>query len=93
MCKRLFVFVCVCSRLLANFVGERQSIAQKDVCAIDARNSQLETAQVPQKPVFALPGCQWMSVSTFCMILWGLLVFACVCLSAFVNICLHLFAI
>ena len=45
-------------------MGERQSIAQKGVRAIDARNSQLEMAQVLQKPVFALPGCQQMSVNT-----------------------------
>ena len=45
-------------------MGERQSIAQKGVRAIDARNSQLETAQVLQKPVFALPGCQRRSVNT-----------------------------
>ena len=39
-------------------------IAQKSVRAIDARNSQLEVAQMLQKPVFALPGCQRMRVNT-----------------------------
>ena len=42
-------------------LGERQSIPQKGVRAIDARNSQPDMAQVP---VFALPGCQRMSVNT-----------------------------
>ena len=41
-----------------------QSIAQKDVRAIDAQNSQPQIAQVLQKPVFALPDCQRMSVNT-----------------------------
>ena len=45
-------------------MGERQSIAQKGVRAIDARNSKLEMAQMLQKPVFALPGCLRMSVNT-----------------------------
>ena len=45
-------------------VGEHQSIALKGVRAIDARNSQLEMAQMLQKPVFALPGCQRMNVNT-----------------------------
>ena len=45
-------------------MGERQSIAQKGVRAIDARNSQLEMAQTLQKPVFALPGCHRTSAST-----------------------------
>ena len=45
-------------------MGERQSIAQKGVRAIDARNWQLDMAQMLQKPVFALPGCQRMSVNT-----------------------------
>ena len=44
-------------------MGE-QSIAQKAVRAIDARNSQLEMGLMLQKPVFALPGCQRMSVNT-----------------------------
>ena len=37
-------------------MGECQSIAHKGVHAIDARNSQLEMAQVLQKRVFAFPG-------------------------------------
>ena len=45
-------------------LGERQSIAQKGVRAIDARNSWLEMAQMLQKPLFALPGCQRTSVNT-----------------------------
>ena len=45
-------------------MGERQSIAQKRVRAIEARNSKLEMAQMLQEPVFALPGCQRMSVNT-----------------------------
>ena len=46
-------------------LGERQSIAQKGVRAIDTpeiRSSKM--AQMPQKPVFAPPGCQRMSVNT-----------------------------
>ena len=39
-------------------MGKRQCITQKGLRAIDARNSQLEMAQVLQKPVFVLPGCQ-----------------------------------
>ena len=45
-------------------MGERQSIAQKGVCAIVARNPRLEMAQMLQKPVFVLPGFQQMSVNT-----------------------------
>ena len=45
-------------------VGERQSIAQKGVRAIAARNSQPEYGSMLQKPVFALLGCQRMSVNT-----------------------------
>ena len=55
-------------------LGECQSIAQKGVCAIDARNSQLENGSnaAKKKPVFALLGCQQMSVSTLLReILWG----------------------
>ena len=37
-------------------LGERQSIAQKAVRAIDARDSQLEMARMLQIPVFALAG-------------------------------------
>ena len=46
------------------FFGRAPSIAQEGVRAIDARNSQLEMAQMLQIPVFALPGCQRMSVNT-----------------------------
>ena len=45
-------------------LGERQSIGQKGVRAIDAENPHLEMIQMLQKPVFALPGCQQMSVNT-----------------------------
>ena len=45
-------------------MGERRSIAQKGVRAIDARSSQLEMGKMLQKPVFALPGCQPISVNT-----------------------------
>ena len=41
---------------------------------MDARNPQLEMAQtlLQHKPVFALPGCQQMSVNSLCcVILWG----------------------
>ena len=43
---------------------ERQSIAQKGVHTIDARIRSSKMAQMMQKPVFALPGCQRMSVNT-----------------------------
>ena len=45
-------------------LGEHQSFAQKDVRAIDARNSQRENDSNAAKPVFALPGCHRMSVNT-----------------------------
>ena len=41
---------------------------KKGVRAIDARNSQLDMAQVLQKPVFALPGCQRMSVNALLLL-------------------------
>ena len=44
-------------------MGERQGIAQKGVRAIDPRKP-AEMAKVLQKPVFALPGCQPISVNT-----------------------------
>ena len=50
-------------------VGERQNIAQEGVRAIDARTLQLEMAQVLHKRVFALPGCQRMSLNV--LMLWG----------------------
>ena len=50
--------------LTEKHLGERQSITQKGVRAIDALNLQLEMAQVLQTPVFALPGCQRMSVNS-----------------------------
>ena len=37
-------------------MGERQSIAQKGVRAIDARNSQLENGSNLQKPSIRAPG-------------------------------------
>ena len=45
-------------------MGERQSIAQKGVRAIDAENPHLEMIRMLQKSVFALPGCQQTSVNT-----------------------------
>ena len=50
--------------LMACQLGERQSIAQKCFRATDARNLQLKMAQMLRKTVFALPGCQQMSVNT-----------------------------
>ena len=50
---------------ILDHVGERQSIAQKGVRAIDARNSQLDMAQMLQNRMVVLPGCQRMSVNTF----------------------------
>ena len=44
--------------------GERQDIIQKRVRANDARTSQLEHESSAAKPVFALPGCQRMSMNT-----------------------------
>ena len=32
---------------------------------------QLEMVKMLQKPVFVLPGCQPISVNTFCVVLWG----------------------
>ena len=49
---------------LGRFNGRARKYRTKGVRAIDARNSHLEMAQVLQKPVFALPGCQRMSVNT-----------------------------
>ena len=46
--------------------------SEKGVHAVEARNSQLEMAQVLQKPVFALPGCQQMSVNTLLRDISGL---------------------
>ena len=46
------------------FLGERQSIAQKGVRAIDARNSWLENGSDASEPVFVLPGCQRTNVNT-----------------------------
>ena len=47
------------------FSAPCQSIAQKGVRAVDARNSQLENGpNAAKKPVFALPGSQRMSVNT-----------------------------
>ena len=45
-------------------MGERQSIAQKGVRAIDTRIHSYEMAQMLQKRVFVLPGCQRMGVNT-----------------------------
>ena len=47
-------------------MGERQSIAQKGVRAIDARNSQLENGSNAAKTSVRAPG-----LSAFCVILWG----------------------
>ena len=45
-------------------MGERQSVTQKGVRAVDARDSQLEMARMLQQPVSAIPGCQPISVNT-----------------------------
>ena len=46
-------------------MGERQSIAHKRVFArLAPEKPQLETAKLLQKPLFALPDCQPISVNT-----------------------------